>query len=163
RRGDGQALSGDAEADAAAQEVVRHFAAWAALLCASSLARAAAPAVAGFPFTGLSGARGAGGGATRGTVSCDPRGGPGWRAVERAAVDRVGGGEALSAQGGEVDGGATVKVGKLLGASLLVLGAYQRSGESVRLTARFIAVETGEVVGTAKVDGAASGLLALED
>ena len=53
----------------------------------------------------------------------------------------------------------TVKVGKLLGASLIVTGAYQRGGSSVRLTARFVKVETGEVVGTAKVDGATSDFL----
>jgi hypothetical protein len=36
-------------------------------------------------------------------------------------------------------------------------------GSSVRLTARFVRVETGEIAGTAKVDGDASDLLSLQD
>jgi hypothetical protein len=54
-------------------------------------------------------------------------------------------------------------VGKLLGASLLVTGAYQRAGASVRLTARFVDVETGQIVGTAKVDGPEADFLGLQD
>jgi hypothetical protein len=54
-------------------------------------------------------------------------------------------------------------VGKLLGATLMVNGAYQKALPQVRLTARLVNVETGEIVGTAKVDGAATDLLRLQD
>jgi hypothetical protein len=43
------------------------------------------------------------------------------------------------------------------------VGAYQQAASDVRLTARFVHVETGEIVGTAKVDGRASEFLKLQD
>src|SRR6185312_2089039 len=52
---------------------------------------------------------------------------------------------------------------KMLGATLIAVGAYQQSASDVRLTARFVQVETGEVVGTAKVDGHAAEFLKLQD
>src|SRR5262249_5942080 len=69
----------------------------------------------------------------------------------------------LAAKKADLDTASTAKVGKLLGASLIVAGAYQRASSTVRLTARFVKVETGEIVGSAKVDGAHSALLALQD
>jgi hypothetical protein len=51
----------------------------------------------------------------------------------------------------------------LLGATLMVAGAYQKADVNVRLTARFVKVETGEIVGTAKVDGPATDFLMLQD
>jgi TolB-like protein len=142
---------------------VRQIAAAGAILFASSLAWAAVPTVAVLPFKDLSGSRGAVGEAIRETVTCDLRDVPGLRVVERASLDRVLVEQSYRAQPDDFDAGSTVKVGKLVGATLLVVGAYQRAGDGVRLTARFISVETGEIVGTAKVDGAATELLALED
>jgi hypothetical protein len=43
------------------------------------------------------------------------------------------------------------------------MGAYQRAGGEVRLTARVVDVATGELRGSAKVDGAADELLRLQD
>jgi hypothetical protein len=63
----------------------------------------------------------------------------------------------------DLDPLSTVKVGKLLGASMIVAGAYQKAGGAVRLTARFVKVETGEIVGSAKVDGPAADFLSLQD
>ncbi|HZS37380.1 MAG TPA: hypothetical protein VFF06_11175 [Polyangia bacterium] len=134
-----------------------------AILFASSLASAATPTVAVLPFKDLSGSRGAVGEAIRETVTCDLRDVPGLRVVERALLDRMLAEHAWSAQRADLDAGSTVKLGKLVGASLLVAGAYQREAGAVRLTARFISVETGEIVGTAKVDGPAGELLQLED
>ncbi|HEX8951508.1 MAG TPA: hypothetical protein VF945_06665, partial [Polyangia bacterium] len=51
----------------------------------------------------------------------------------------------------------------LVGATLIATGAYQRVGGDVRLTARFVDVGSGVVVGSAKVDGAAGDFLALQD
>jgi hypothetical protein len=45
----------------------------------------------------------------------------------------------------------------------MVAGAYQKQSGSVRLTARFVKVETGEIIGTAKVDGPSSDFLNLQD
>src|SRR5262249_54287015 len=69
----------------------------------------------------------------------------------------------LQAQRTDLSPISTVRVGTLLGASLMVTGAYQRADANVRLTARFVRVETGEVVGTAKVDGRAADFLQLQD
>lgn len=52
-----------------------------------------------------------------------------------------------------VDPSHAVKVGKLVGAEQVVLGAYTAFGPSVRFTARFVEVETGTVMNTSQVDG----------
>ncbi len=120
------------------------------------------PTVAVMPFADLSGGRDHVGEAIREAVTVDLSHVAGLTLVERAAIDRVLGEQKLQARG-ELDPAATVKVGKLLGASLIALGAYQRSGERVRLTARFVDVETGAVRGSAKVDGAKEELFSLQD
>ena len=84
------------------------------------------------------------------------------RVVERAQLDRVLGEQHLQGAG-EVDTATAARVGKLTGATLIAVGAYQQSACDVRLTARFVQVETGEIVGTAKVDGRASEFLRLQD
>ena len=86
----------------------------------------------------------------------------GVRVVERAQLDRVLGEQHLQGAG-EVDSATAARVGKLIGATLIAVGAYQQSAADVRLTARFVQVETGEIVGTAKVDGRASDFLHLQD
>ena len=53
--------------------------------------------------------------------------------------------------------------GRLKGIDLAVQGGYQRSGNIVRATARFVRVETGEIVGVAKIDGHAPNILKLQD
>ncbi|HZS39848.1 MAG TPA: CsgG/HfaB family protein [Polyangia bacterium] len=132
-----------------------------ALALAASTARAA-PVVAVMPFRDLSGGRGAVGEAIRETVTSDLRQVAGVRVVERGAIDQVLGELRLQASP-EVDAPTAARIGKLVGATLMAIGAYQRAGASVRLTARFVNVETGEIVGSAKVDGAAGELLSLQD
>jgi TolB-like protein len=122
----------------------------------------AGEAVAVMPFSDLAGAQRNVGEAIRETVTTDLREVPGLTVVERARLDAVLTEQRL-ASAGELDPARAAKVGRLVGASLIVTGAYQRSGGSVRLTARFVRVETGEVVGAAKVDGAAGDFLALQD
>jgi len=139
------------------------------ILCAlASLARAATPTVAVLPFKDLTGASKGGplsmvGEALRETITTDLKDVPGLRVIERGNIDRVLAEQNLQAMRSDLDPSSTVKVGKLLGATLIVAGAYQKAASSVRLTARFVDVETGEIKGTAKVDGAASDFLSLQD
>ncbi len=127
------------------------------------LVLALTPAVAVMPFRDLSGKSGAVGEAIRETVTSDLKEVPGLRVIERASIDQVIHEQKLQARMTDLDAIATVRVGTLVGASLIVAGAYQRSNANVRLTARFVQVETGEIVGTAKVDGPERELFSLED
>ncbi len=134
-----------------------------ALLLIATVAHAApSPTVAVLPFADLSGRGRAVGEAIRETVTTDLRAVPGLRVVERARLEAVLGEQSLQARG-EVDLPRAVAVGRLVGATLIATGAYQRVGGDVRLTARFVDVESGVVVGSAKVDGAAGDFLALQD
>jgi TolB-like protein len=129
----------------------------------ASAARAATPpTVAVFPFRDLSSSSGTVGEAIRETVTADLKALGGVRVVERAALERVLGEQHLQG-GAEVDPATAARVGKLLGATLIATGAYQKVAAEVRLTGRFVAVETGEIVGTAKVDGRAGDFLRLQD
>jgi TolB-like protein len=132
------------------------------LLTLPALARAATPTVAVLAFRDLSGTQKNVGEAIRETVTADLKSLGGVRVVERSELDRVLGEQHL-AEKGEVDAATAVRVGKLLGATLIATGAYQRAEPTVRVTARFVSVETGEVVGTAKVDGRATDMLRLQD
>lgn len=49
------------------------------------------------------------------------------------------------------------------GVDLLIVGAYQRSGEQLRMTARVLETRTGGAVAHARVDGAVGDLFALQD
>jgi len=135
----------------------------AALCAAPSVARAAVPAVAVMPFRDLSGGKGSIGEAIRETVTTDLREVGGLRIIERANLDKVIAEQNLQGKKDDLDPLTTVKVGKLVGATLMVAGAYQKVASNVRLTARFVKVETGEIVGTAKVDGSQSDFLSLQD
>jgi TolB-like protein len=131
------------------------------LLLLATTASADAPTVAVLPFRDLSGGKASVGEAIRETVTSDLKTLGGVRVVERAQLDRVLGEQHLQAT--DVDPATAARVGKLLGATLIAVGAYQQASSDVRLTARFVQVETGEVVGTAKVDGRASDFLRLQD
>ena len=133
-----------------------------AVLLTATTASAATPTVAVLPFRDLSGGKASVGEAIRETVTSDLKTLGGVRVVERAQLDRVLGEQHLQGAG-EVDAATAARVGKLLGATLIAVGAYQQASADVRLTARFVQVETGEIVGTAKVDGRASDFLRLQD
>lgn len=134
-----------------------------ALCMASGRAFAAAPTVAVMPFKDLSGGKGAIGEAIRETVTADLKEIRGITVIERSAIDRVLSEQSLQQSRADLDPLATVKIGKLLGASMIVTGAYQRAAATIRLTARFVRVETGEIIGSAKVDGDAADFLRLQD
>jgi TolB-like protein len=124
---------------------------------------ALAVVVAVLPFRDLSGGKGSAGEALRETVTADLRAVSSLKVVERDALDKVIAEQDLRAQRSDLDPASTIRVGKLLGATHLVGGAYQRSGNTVRLTARFVEVQTGEVRAAAKVDGPVGDLFKLQD
>jgi TolB-like protein len=137
--------------------------AWVFALLLTSAAARAETVVAVMPFRDLSAARAPVGEALRETVTADLKDVPGLRVVERAAIDRVIVEQNLGAKKRDLDAISSVRVGTLLGASMIVAGAYQRAGSDLRLTARFIDVASGEIRGSAKVDGSADELLQLQD
>jgi len=84
------------------------------------------------------------------------------RVVERDQLDKALSEVMLQGQKGAEESTAA-RVGKLVGAKTIVLGAYQKAGSQLRITARFILTETGEVVDTAKTTGALSDVFHLQD
>jgi len=56
-----------------------------------------------------------------------------------------------------------IEIGRGLGARWIVSGAYQRLGNLVRITARFVEVETGVVLRNVKIDGRLDDIFALQD
>lgn len=120
-------------------------------------------AVAVMPFRDLSAGSRYVGEAIRETVTTDLKQLGSLRVVERGNLDKVLGEQNLQLQSQEPDTATLVKIGKILGANLIVVGAYQKVLPQVRLTARFIKVETSEIVGTAKVDGSTREFLRLQD
>ncbi|WP_338866396.1 FlgO family outer membrane protein [Myxococcus stipitatus] len=58
---------------------------------------------------------------------------------------------------------SAVRVGRLVGARTIVIGSLQRAGDTLRINARFIDVETGTVLDSAKVTGRADRVFALQD
>ncbi len=137
------------------------------LLC--SLAPRPASAVPGgetvgvMPFRDLSGGGSPIGEALRETVTTDLKERSGLRVIERADLDRILTEQKLQSQRTDLDPSTAARVGKLLGATLMVAGACQRADRAIRLTARVVRVETGEIIGTAKVDGKEGEILRLQD
>ena len=91
------------------------------LLLLATTASAAAPTVAVLPFRDLSGGKASVGEAIRETVTSDLKTLGGVRVVERAQLDRVLGEQHLQAT--DVDPATAARVGKLLGATLIAVGA----------------------------------------
>jgi TolB-like protein len=58
---------------------------------------------------------------------------------------------------------SAARIGKIVGAQTLVLGGFQRAGKQLRITARFVTVETGVVQDTAKVTGDIERIFVLQD
>ncbi len=86
----------------------------------------------------------------------------GMTVVERDQVDRAL--AEVMLQGSKLaDDSVAARVGRLTGAKTIVVGAFQKAGTQLRITARFIAVETGEVIDTAKTTGAMSEVFVLQD
>jgi non-specific serine/threonine protein kinase len=56
-----------------------------------------------------------------------------------------------------------IEIGRGLGARWIVSGAYQRLGQVIRITARFVDVATGAVLRNVKIDGGLGEIFALQD
>ena len=56
-----------------------------------------------------------------------------------------------------------IEIGRGLGARWIVAGAYQRIGTRLRITARFVEVDTGAVLRNVKIDGGLDDIFALQD
>ena len=69
----------------------------------------------------------------------------------------------LGQQTGERGEAALLQAGRELRARWIVSGAFQRSGEAVRVTASVTEVATGQLVGTARVDGRLQAVFELQD
>ncbi len=67
------------------------------------------------------------------------------------------------AKSNEFDPVFATQVGREVGARWIICGGYQRLSEMVRITARFVDVETGEVMRTVKIDGQISSIFELQD
>ena len=63
----------------------------------------------------------------------------------------------------DFDESVAIDVGRRLAASWILGGGYQRIGEMIRITARVIDVNTGEVTRTVKIDGNISEIFSLQD
>ncbi len=86
------------------------------------------------------------------------------RLVERGEVDLAGLLKELDfEQGKYVDASLRTQLGKLAGAEVAVVGGYQRHGKTVRVNARFVQIDTGEVLHALKFERADSQLLQLQD
>ena len=121
------------------------------------------PTVAVLPFRDLASGSRFIGEAIRETVTADLKQLGLLRVVDRGSLDRVLAEQKLQVEQKELDPASAARVGKILGATLILIGAYQKVAPQIRLTARFIKVETSEVIGTAKVDGPARDFLHLQD
>ena len=128
----------------------------------ASSAAAAEPVVAVMPFRDLAASRAPVGEAMRETLTVDLKE-TGVRVVERGVIDRAIAEQNLEDRKRDLPAIGAVRLGTLVGASWIVTGAYQRAGSAVRLTARIVDVASGELIGSAKVDGAADELLGLQD
>ena len=56
-----------------------------------------------------------------------------------------------------------IEVGRQLRTTWLVTGGYQRLGDLIRITARFVEVGSGAVARTVKIDGAIGDIFSLQD
>ncbi len=81
--------------------------------------------------------------------------------LEREELERVLREQEL-ALSGLVDPAGAPKVGRLLGADLLLYGSFASSGAALRIDARVVRAETGEVSASAAVEGSPGEILALE-
>jgi TolB-like protein/Flp pilus assembly protein TadD/predicted Ser/Thr protein kinase len=95
------------------------------------------------------------------TVTADLKSGEGLTVVARGRIHEML--RKLGAVGGEADEGLALRAGRELGARWVLLGGFQRAGETVRVTARLTEVETGLVVHTVKIDGRLSEIFELQD
>lgn len=91
----------------------------------------------------------------------DLTGEPGIVVVERAKLQAILD-ELELGHSGKVEGDTAAKVGKLLGAKWLILGSYFELMGTLRIDARLVRVETGEIVASRGVNDAAGAFMGME-
>ena len=64
---------------------------------------------------------------------------------------------------GASDEAAVIDVGRALRVAFLIRGAYQRSGERIRITGHVLDVAAGALAGSVKLDGTMDGIFELQD
>ncbi|MFA5779244.1 MAG: CsgG/HfaB family protein [Elusimicrobiota bacterium] len=64
---------------------------------------------------------------------------------------------------GAVDEKTAVEKGKLFGADVIVFGSFQVSGDKLKVTARFVDVQTRKIIDTAEANGNISDIFKLQD
>src|SRR5262249_5655460 len=104
------------------------------LICAALASPVqAAHRIAVMPLKDLMESKGSVGEAIRETVTTDLKEVPGLQVVERAQIDRVIAELKLEGQKSDLGQVATVKVGALVSATMIVVGSYQAVGGTARL------------------------------
>jgi TolB-like protein/Flp pilus assembly protein TadD len=93
------------------------------------------------------------------TVSVDLKKIASLKVVSREQVLKVLGGRA----GDQVTEKKVIDLGHILGVKWIVWGGYQKMGDSIRITSHFTEVSSGDLVGSAKVDGVMSEIFRLQD
>ncbi|HEY3196505.1 MAG TPA: CsgG/HfaB family protein, partial [Nitrospirales bacterium] len=86
---------------------------------------------------------------------------PGVKVVQRERLDDVMREQSLQA-GGRVEEKSAVRIGRLTGATLMLLGSATRVGDILRLDAHLLDVERGTVLGATSVEGRLDEVLVLE-
>jgi TolB-like protein len=81
--------------------------------------------------------------------------------VQRERLEEIVREQALQA-GGRIDDKAAVRLGRLTGATVILLGSATLVGETLRLDAHLLSVERGTVFGATFVEGRTAELLSLE-
>lgn len=69
----------------------------------------------------------------------------------------------LNTVGRAVDERQAIELGRLLGATVMIAGAYQRLGNRIRITSQAIDVASGQQCATVKIDGRLDELFELQD
>jgi serine/threonine-protein kinase len=69
----------------------------------------------------------------------------------------------LGIESGEPASEDAVELGRMVGASQVIAGAFQRLGEQVRVTARVLEVESGRVLRSVRSDGSMDRIFELQD
>lgn len=93
------------------------------------------------------------------TVSVDLKKIVSLRIVSREKVLKVLGGQASES----IAEKEVINLGKTLGVRWLVWGGFQKMGNTIRITSRFAEISSGEIIGSAKVDGTMEDIFQLQD
>ena len=96
------------------------------------------------------------------TLISDIRKYGGTTVVERDQLDRALA-EVAFQQSKATDVSTATQIGRIVGARTVVVGSYQQAGTQLRITARFVVVESGVVEDTAKATGSVKDIFKLQD